>query len=80
MGDIIVSCARCGKRHGLETYNTRVWGPVIHVSCPFCRKETVRNLGKFVEKQMFRSEKTDGRYERCHKMKALAQKIEKEFN
>jgi len=80
MSDIIVTCSRCGRRHGLEIYNARIQGTVIHVSCPFCRNETVRNIGKFVEKQMPRSEKACGRFELCGKMAHFARKLEKEFN
>lgn len=80
MSDITVKCSRCGKRHGLETYNARVQGTVIRVFCPFCRKETVRNISKFAETQLPPVGRVLDRFELCSKMTALARKIEKEFN
>lgn len=77
---ITVKCSRCKKHHKLEIFNTRVQGPIIQVYCPFCREETARNLGKFVEAQLFPLEKQLGRYDRCAIIVARGRKIEKEFN
>lgn len=80
MSNINVKCSRCGKRHGLESYNTRIEGPVIRIFCPFCRNKTVKNLSKFVEDQMPSIRDAVGRFESCARMAEFARKMEKELD
>lgn len=79
MGEITVRCLRCDKRHGLGVYNARIYGPVINVTCPFCNKETQRNLGKFVEKQIPKAGML-GRYELFEAMRSLSREMIKELS
>jgi len=79
MGEITVKCLRCGKRHGLSAYSARISGPIIKVTCPFCKQETMRNLGKFVEKQI-RYPQNLGRFELFEAMTSLAREMVKELN
>lgn len=79
MREVTVRCLRCGKRHGLEIYNARITGSIIKVSCPFCKKETTRNLCKFVEKQI-PIPATLGRFEMFHAMLSLARDMVKGLN
>jgi len=52
MSEVIITCPHCSKKHSVERHNARLHGPVFYVWCPFCRRKTKRNLGKFLEEQI----------------------------
>jgi len=77
MSEITVKCLRCGKRHGLAMYNTKVLGPVIEVWCPFCKKNIQKNLTKFAEQQI--NTYGLGRFEKFEVIRTLSREIIKEL-
>ena len=44
-------CGYCGHRYKVHNGNSRLYGPVIHTTCPSCNKLTKRNFGKMVDQQ-----------------------------
>jgi hypothetical protein len=76
MSEVTIRCLKCGKVHGIEKYNARLLGPVLYVECPFCRKKTICNLSKFVEKQVRAPERL-GRYALFNVMLCRAKEIQK---
>lgn len=78
--NIIVTCSHCKKQHDLNIFNAKIQGPVIQVFCPFCKKKTIRNISKFIEKQAFLARKGLTRYETCAAVAALGRMMERELD
>ncbi len=74
---IEVSCLHCRKRHKVTNLTVRLSGPIIYVTCPFCRKETIKNFGSFLEAQI-NNRRDMGRFEVAQAMISLAKIIKRE--
>jgi hypothetical protein len=73
-----ILCDECGASYLCCTQNTRVYGPLIEITCPKCNTLVVRNMSKFMRTQ------TDGKdyskIEQAKLMIAMAQQIGKDVN
>lgn len=75
--DIYFRCFKCGVRYLFEHSNTRIYGPVIHTTCPFCKKRMRMNLSKFIERQIDTSKLT--RFEVVKAVSEYAPQLEKKI-
>ena len=74
--EIVIFCSRCERRYKFEHANTRVFGPVVNSTCPFCGNEVQRNISKFAEVQ---TKDFNGRFDKINKMIVYAKKLEKKM-
>lgn len=78
MSNIEIKCLNCGEKYLLEPRNAKILGPVIHAWCPLCRKKTIRNISKFVQKQI-PGANTLSRFELFSEMAIKAKQIEEKL-
>lgn len=75
---ISIHCLKCEEEYKVMYSNTRIKGPIICTTCPFCKTETERSFSKFVELQAGRN-RFSNRFEVVTEAIRLAQEIEKEL-
>jgi len=73
-----VICLNCHSRHILTASLASLYGPVIHVYCPICRKKTIKNFSTYVWAQVQCKEFMD-RYEQVSVMITLGRMIERKL-
>lgn len=71
-----IFCFSCKRNYIVDSFNTKIGGPIIETECPFCREKTIRNFSKFVEIQVGIM---DGRLPSAIAMLDLAKAIEKKL-
>ena len=76
--DINITCLKCRRRFKAGHPDLRIYGPVIHVKCPFCKKEMSKNFSRFIETQV---KKPLGmrRFELVSEMVSFSRELEKEI-
>jgi len=70
-----ICCLKCGKDHEVDYSTVHIYGPVVHVKCPFCKKESHRGFSKFAELQMGKNPKI-GRFSLVADMIKFSRKLE----
>lgn len=72
---VSLRCLKCRRRYIFEHSNTRIYGPVVHTECPFCKKKIRKNFSKFIELQLGAGK--FGKYDLISKMASFASILEK---
>lgn len=49
--EIKIRCSECNRYYFCLRENTKMRGPIIETVCPYCKKEIIRNMSAFLEKQ-----------------------------
>ncbi len=47
-----IFCFKCKKSYLIGIMNSRIIGPHIETTCPFCKNFIDRNISKFIDKQV----------------------------
>lgn len=74
--EIAIFCSKCERRYKFEHANTRVFGPVVNSTCPFCGNKVQKNISKFAEVQ---TRVFDGRFDKINKMIVYARTLERKM-
>lgn len=75
---ITIKCVKCNQIYKVDMFSSRINGPVIHSTCPFCKYTFKRNIATFIEKNVLNIRLIKkGDYSTIRDMQQLANRLER---
>jgi len=75
---VSILCPKCKEHYKAEYSTIKIYGPVVHIECPFCKHESYRGFSKFAELQIKKGDGL-GRFDLVHDMIEFSRKLEGEI-